>query len=407
MATFAFSNVISDITSLLFASGLQDRRTTSYMAPHAILPIVAPAPQRPAADFAIVLGWTEPEDDLCREEKSSKNSFAHTSDYMGASTLALHTEHRCVAQCPAATSYSAVEEAALVNQAPPWPPAPELIANPPSWGLQTRSSVTPPLSLVADADWDATESRSSRADAPSSSLSEIASQWFKDDDEGLTYDTRSSSVGSTDNLAASEEDATRFFIGRDGTAWPLPPQECMPRVLPAEPLDSPEESSSSSECAWSPPGYRVVWSASQWDEGSPEIKHTLSMETDASSFNDADDGTWSPCPPYHHSPSSESLDWSPATPPDLPSTALPLAELGLQWYASFGRDLDDPASRPYQDALDSGKSDDKEVDVWEAGGYFLGRDGTLWPLPPPPPPILAPPKIERGRKRLPKVLREG
>ncbi|KAI9063528.1 hypothetical protein FKP32DRAFT_1676241 [Trametes sanguinea] len=380
------------------------------MSLYTTLPIFAPAPQRPAADFATVLGWREPEDNLCGEDQSVKQDSPNISNYTGASTQALPTEHRWVAQRRATARYGAIGEPALVNQAPPWPPAPELIANPPSWGLPTHSSVAPPLSVAAHADWDATDSRSSWSDTPTSSLSGIASQWFDDEDEDLSWDTRSSSVEAGEgDKDISAEDATRFFIGRDGTAWPLPPPEFMPveDILSPEPLDSTERSSFSSECDWSRPGYRVVWSASQWDEGSAEVEHTPSTDFTDASFSDSDDGASSPCPPYHHSPSSESLDWSPATPPDLPSMALPLAELGLQWYASFGRDIDDPASCSSKDGPLSDDTGDKDADDWEAGGYFLGRDGTLWPLPPPPPPVLAPPKIERGRKRLPKVLSEG
>ncbi|KAJ2987211.1 hypothetical protein NUW54_g9494 [Trametes sanguinea] len=138
----------------------------------------------------------------------------------------------------------------------------------------------------------------------------MASQWFDDADEELSWDTRSSSVETGEgDKDISAEDATRFFIGRDGTAWPLPPPEFMPRedILSPEPLDSTERSSFSSECDWSRPGYRVVWSASQWDEGSAEVERTPSTDsTVEASFSDSDDGAWSPCPPYHHSPSSES-----------------------------------------------------------------------------------------------------
>ena len=43
-----------------------------------------------------------------------------------------------------------VQKPARVNEAPPWPPAPELIANPPNWGVPAAAEVAPPSWVASD-----------------------------------------------------------------------------------------------------------------------------------------------------------------------------------------------------------------------------------------------------------------
>ncbi|CDO75014.1 hypothetical protein BN946_scf184965.g16 [Trametes cinnabarina] len=394
MATFTSSDVITDILGLLIATRLQIAYPISPMATHDTLPILAPAPQRPAADFATVLRWEETEEFDQTEHQPDTSKLYDTLAQTGARRQYISVEDRPVAGCSDNKHWNADDDTAYMNQAPPWPPAPELIANPPNWGLPAYHSVARPLVVAEYPSYgNATEFSNDWSDEYAAGLFDQPSSPSMHSNHELSWDMRPASVGpredDKDVAAADEEDATGYFVGRDGTAWPLPPHEFMPSDDRARDrqLDAtdPGEPSPTSESQWSESGYRLVWSAEDWSEDDSETGRHSSAPGSDRYASGSEDGGW-------YSPISQ-----PPTPPDIPHTAPSLADLGWQWYASFGRDLDDPASHTRY-------LSQKDAEGCDTGGYFLGRDGTLWPLPPPPPPVFMPPKVARGRRGLPKAL---
>ena len=92
------------------------------------------------------------------------------------------------------------------DEAPAWPPAPELVANPPNWGkVQTANTMATPAVILHP--------------SPQSDDGEYAPP------PGLP----SSALGlNLPPIAPRGTVSPGYFIGSDGTEWPIPPPECMP-----------------------------------------------------------------------------------------------------------------------------------------------------------------------------------
>ncbi|KAI0372636.1 hypothetical protein BV20DRAFT_35580 [Pilatotrama ljubarskyi] len=151
------------------------------------------------------------------------------------------------------------------------------------------------------------------------------------------------------------------FVGRDGTRWPMPPMECRPYGA----------------CT------RAAATPSSCSDISPRPSSPLCATT----------------------PESSTSEDEVNTPP--PSSPLSLAELGRDWYASFGKEL---GARPIPVQVSAlGRSRVmiapsvlQHLGTANAGGdgilnparltkargasastaFFVGRDGSHWPLPP-------------------------
>ncbi|KAI1797116.1 hypothetical protein LXA43DRAFT_1138013 [Ganoderma leucocontextum] len=265
------------------------------------------------------------------------------------------------------------------NEAPAWPPAPELIANPPNWGRKASHASTLSLGL------------------------NIA-------------------------LPIASTVSCGHFIGRDGTEWPLPPTECMPesspsliahpRVLPALTLDGDK---------WTTPiraldGLEV--------DGAPFIaagnelqdKHcTLSCSTAATFLprTPADDVVLLPLRKANGKAKAEcSPRWGvigegrpkpvyPPTPllgPTLRLPSPPFLASQAAYVASESESEDGPESvgGGYWSESESeyAESDSDDSDTWSGSDvdsahgsdsdeegdfeaeFFVADDGTAWPLPP-------------------------
>ncbi|KAI0349574.1 hypothetical protein OH77DRAFT_1514843 [Trametes cingulata] len=160
---------------------------------------------------------------------------------------------------------------------------------------------------------------------------------------------------------ASSDEGTETFIGRDGTHWPMPPKECRPSG------------------GWA----SVATTISKCSETSSSPSSLVSATT----------------PEY--SSTEDELD----TPPPPQSSAPSLAELGRDWYSSFGQELGarppDGRSSGWNMPLTTGAMRGlQHLDpvVGGDGGhlahfglekgadagttFFIGRDGNHWPLPP-------------------------
>ncbi|KAI8986771.1 hypothetical protein BD414DRAFT_486996 [Trametes punicea] len=265
---------------------------------------------------------------------------------------------------------------ALVNQAPPWPPAPELIANPPNWGLPTCSNVAAQRCM-------GDPGAETHVSAPLADCSERSSRY--------------SSTGGRAGYQQEPKGTAQYFIGRDGNAWPMPPSECMPGGGGPSSLHPSRSSRLEPRC-------RIVWSADDCEDdqaGDALIPRTREDDSSGVMHSSLSPSAMSDSssPQSHRSP----IDVAP-TPPDVPHETQSLAELGRQWYATWGKEVgaasEEFLSRSTQSTPDI-ELEDTEGVYWDTGGYFLGSDGSLWPLPPPPP-THHPPKLARGRRRLPK-----
>lgn len=282
---------------------------------------------------------------------------------------------------------------------------------------------------------DATESNNDWSDASSQSGSLI----HVFDVKGRGWDSESTSGSSSEDNSQEDMDdededtcATGFFIGRDGNEWPMPPPECMPRGYlathpsPYERLGtcSPMTATDATDSLSGYEAYtsadedvlaleaiegRVVWSAEGYDGFSDEDEELEGDQLGYASHTTPPSLSHSVgnSPASGFAPSSS----HPSAPP-TPTSHCSLAELGRQWYASFGKDLQpSPSSSspdsyappmslvpPSTTAPDSCwrpcvKDDTRAGETMqrvhrrasEEQRYFLGRDGSAWPLPPPPP----------------------
>ncbi|OJT01707.1 hypothetical protein TRAPUB_7763 [Trametes pubescens] len=414
MSAALFGDVIVDINDILRALQAHDQHKPSlqYDRPPGLpFPIAVPAPQRPPSDFATILLWEEPEEE--RPASEMEDTYVHNKDaYLRSGGL--YTQRLLAGTRAMATSFRrdqyrarATADSTTSNEAPPWPPAPELIASPPNWGLATtpgQSEGTP-----ANADSDATGS---------------------DDDWSTNgWSSGDSSQEETDG-EAEDTCATGYFIGRDGMEWPMPPPECMPggflsthpspygRLGTCSPTTAADslsgyDTSEDGDAELEAVEGRVVWSAEGYDGYSDSDSDSEEYDAlDGYAIDQLGHPNHSPPPPLSHSAGnspSSGFAPSPATHPSAPSTPVPhglsLAELGRQWYASFGKDLNPvppstsstgsytphmslgPAPhlcwRPHvEEDTRARKAHHKPS---EEQRYFLGRDGSAWPLPPPPP----------------------
>ncbi|KAI0336847.1 hypothetical protein GY45DRAFT_1365782 [Cubamyces sp. BRFM 1775] len=385
MATLLCANVIANTNALTLSEKLRALWATLSDEPTESVAIVAPAPQRPAADFATILHWEESDKgvdgDKLMPPQHHNNAYLHSG---GLYTQRLLACGRVMARYATEIDYvHAMNNPALANQAPPWPPAPEHIADALTWGAPVNSGVAPPAHAPQDSDMETGASASGTGDdwsAPSfgwvvpgqDTSSDEETEW-----EGLTSSLLFDAADSED------ECATGFFIGRDGTAWPVPPRECMPHNIPVEGFRDSHPTSQHAQ-----PECRIVWSAEHSDSD-------LGSDSDSDSDSDT---TGSQSPPLDFEYSAADSERSspsttqgsqPSTPPDVP-----LANLGLLWYTSFGKELGlsttlnvhshDRASPP-PPPIETLAEEAQRAGLFDTGGFFLGRDGSLWPLPPSPP----------------------
>ncbi|KAI0372057.1 hypothetical protein BV20DRAFT_140307 [Pilatotrama ljubarskyi] len=428
MAALAFPDVIADITSLLLALQANFQPKTASTPELMPLPIVAPAPQRPAADFATVLGWREPE----HEPQGRATSPTHpiNDGYLrsgGLYTQRVLARGRLVAAYAAQCEYAhAMNVPALVNQAPPWPPAPELIANPPDWGHPLPGETVAPQWYAPEVTYtDATERIEGYDEAltAGSEPTSLASQSTRDGREER-WDAASSQT-SVASDASYEECATGYFVGRDGTVWPLPPHECMPGSHPSpyELLLDATKPRQSQACS------PMVLDASL--DAGPVALEVLGVEAgtlpspSVAALHVQDSleagGPWSGSRPgSQESSSSVASSEPPVTPSSGAAMSVPsLADLGRQWYDSFGKDLHAVLSNPqtglrscsstemaeglldpvrdfiqveevffpppYKRETESPRIPDVQAQCTLMDAYVLGRNGCLWPYPPPPP----------------------
>ncbi|KAM5535931.1 hypothetical protein V8D89_010371 [Ganoderma adspersum] len=271
------------------------------------------------------------------------------------------------------------------NAAPAWPPAPELIANPPNWG--PKATGRPSSNLVLN----------------------IA-------------------------LPVASTVSAGHFVGRDGTEWPLPPTECMPKSSPspiAPPQARPTLALGSSK--WTAPNavLDTVEGADAWFLAELHAKHgTLSCSTAATSLphTPADEVVLLPvrkakvvCAPRwgvigDGRPNSRPEPACPPTPFLGPSLCLPSppfveseaayddetesvigywseSESGSE-YSESEYDDDEWSVRSVYDS-DSDDEGESEPD------FFLASDGAAWPLPPVDLSTAAG-AIHRGRNPVPK-----
>ena len=283
---------------------------------------------------------------------------------------------QAIAPWPATNAFAGADHA------PQWPPSAPLVANPPSWGAATPRPPTSPqnaLALWTDADAPTESPAPLPVASPTPDLPLIA----------LTANKR---------RAPRAAPAPGFYIGADGTEWPLPPPECMPPslVAPCAPLTLNHLRALSARrktpASRSPPR-RAAPGATAWP-------------TDASPFSSSD-----------ASPAS-STDL--ATPPGLPAPVGGVARAGAL-PVGYGRPvaikarvpaspletalgLDIPLTNlwndvPEEDSDVPGEDSDEEEE--EESGYVLGLSGMLWPRPPKNPRAFAG-VFHRGRNPVPK-----
>ncbi|EIW55615.1 uncharacterized protein TRAVEDRAFT_22110 [Trametes versicolor FP-101664 SS1] len=443
MSASLFADVIVDIKDILRALQTYDQHkpstSTQYDRPPGLpFPIAMPVPQRTPGHFATILTYEEPEAERPASSSAVEDSYVqHKDDYLRSGGE--YTQRLLTLARGTATSFrkDIYRDSTTSNEAPPWPPAPELVANPPNWGFVATTSHSGNTS--EDAEMDATESDNDWSDASSQSGSLI----HVFDVKGRAWDSESTSGSSSEDSSHGETDdedentyATGYFIGRDGTQWPMPPPECMPGGYlsthpspnermgtwsPTTPTDATESlsgyeaytSADEDVLALEAIEGRVVWSAEGYESGSSDtdFDEDERLEDDRLEY-----------PSHLTPPLSYSVGNSPAsgfapspTHPSAPSTPtahLSLAELGRQWYASFGKDLQPSPSNsspdsyappmslvppsttaqdscwgpPFEGKTRSGRTMRKvHHRAIEEQCYFLGRDGSAWPLPPPPP----------------------
>ncbi|KAI0642216.1 hypothetical protein C8Q79DRAFT_1013509 [Trametes meyenii] len=149
--------------------------------------IISPRPQVCAYNFAKILRWEESLDTLeLLSGAASEKSLAHIQSG-GVYTQRVLACGREVAKYVEATQYAlGAMDPASANQAPPWPPAPQLVAGHIHIGLRSEIAYTYGAYTA-------------------------------------TYEAaRSTSRIRVQHHAAEVE----TFIGRDGTEWPMPPPEC-------------------------------------------------------------------------------------------------------------------------------------------------------------------------------------
>ncbi|KAI0646404.1 hypothetical protein C8Q79DRAFT_667765 [Trametes meyenii] len=341
----------------------------------------------------------------------------------------------------ASTDHQRTACTALVNQAPPWPPVLNVAA------YQPRAPQPPTVSPGAneadrsfeDDEWSDTSSElyeyeknhryvdTCEEQSWSTEWTTLPDEFDYDDDESDEEDEPKGSGGEL------PECATGFFIGRDGTAWPMPPPECMPGASPSpyqQDIASDRSRESSRESAhpglkeathtgpnrgrdtrpkplmrrWANTTHSVSRSA-QKPIGKPPSPDAVGTEVGMVRSPESSSPT-SPSPPGSLAPtlsdsvSPPSYSPIPSTPPDE-SSYPSLADLGRQWYASFGKALGAqfgiggaypqcPPQRAPRAIEPQGLSESSSLSYSSMGGFnsethVVGRHGLVWPRPPPPP----------------------
>ncbi|KAH9896966.1 hypothetical protein C8Q73DRAFT_789257 [Cubamyces lactineus] len=388
MATLFCANVIADTNTLTLSAKLQALWATLSEEPNECVAIAAPAPQRPAADFATILHWEESDEDTDGDDlmppKHHNDAYLHSG---GLYTQRVLARGRIMARYATEIDYMhAMNDPALANQAPPWPPAPEHVADALTWGAPASIGVAPHAYAPQDGDIETGASVSDTSDdwsAPSFGWTACIHD-ASGDEESSWGGFASSRYEDADS---EDECATGFFIGHDGTAWPMPPPECLPHGCSAgggsKEIDSASERMQP-EC-W------IVWSAAdEEDHSAGSHSPTLDFESSAGDSERSSPST------------TEGSLVTPTSQPSAPQD-VPLADLGRLWYTSFGKELG--LSTTLDALIDVGARsppmpiealaeeilpvcslpEASSVRLFAADGFFLGRDGSLWPLPPSPP----------------------
>ncbi|KAI0777783.1 hypothetical protein BD413DRAFT_610083 [Trametes elegans] len=424
MSSHLFTDVNTDTNSLLLFLGPRASPPPLPRAVHASLPVIAPAPQRPAADFATILCWEESEDTPQHNLEGTQPTNDAYLKSGGLYMQNLFAQGRIMAKYAEGIYHQeAMSDPALMNQAPPWPPAPELVANPPDWGRPMQNAVTPPALSSASRALDVarpsdTCSWSSMGSNVSSKPSDFLGERSWDTDGTSAY----SEDGDEDGVA-DDEYATGWFVGRDGSLWPVPPPECAPAGYKFPRKRAAATATAASCAATGIPTFLVGDCGAQ--SCNPEPAGLVVWAADTAGW-DSDDSSMSSVSPSRSHTASPPSPELPTTPPDVGS-APSLADLGRQWYASFGKDIGAPPlsasfdPRPFVPPATTAQSSAPEEvpgtfrrgrGVGSRGaspvpgpgkhpGYFVGRDGIVWPLPPPPP-VAYSSRNERGRTRIPK-----
>ncbi|KAI0674404.1 hypothetical protein C8Q78DRAFT_989347 [Trametes maxima] len=351
MPACTFPNVIADINALLLSVKLQVPLDSVAMYKSPPLPIVAPAPQRPKEDYATILNWKEDVEELYH--------------------------------------YNTSDASAVDDGAPPWPPVLNFATHQPR-APQPSSSVGANGAGCSfeDDEWSDTSSElyeaelEHRVDDPPDEYDEYESNEEDSDEESTN------SKGSGGGRCA-----TGFFIGRDGTAWPMPPPECMPGSSPSpyQQTTARDRSHPSHKMPKPPSSAQVVPRPSRVAAapGSP-----LSPLTSPSPPGSSTSPTSEAASPPSSSP-------YPATPPDAPTSGCPsLIDLGRQWYASFGKALGarfggrsspmrlserSPLAIESRGPLQSPPPSSPSMGRMDSETHVVGRHGLVWPRPPPPP----------------------
>ncbi|KAI0675776.1 hypothetical protein C8Q78DRAFT_1006536 [Trametes maxima] len=283
--------------------------------------IVSPRPQVCAYNFAKILNWEESDTPELLGGSASSDSKSLAYIQSGGQYLQrVLARGREVAKYAAATQYvfETTFDPARANQAPPWPPAPQLVAAHASNRKRTETTY---------------------ARSP--------------------CNTRGTAQKATrTHIRPRIANEVETFIGRDGTKWPMPPPECRGSTLiwrgtdratfPHSPTPPLSDETSSTVRGSSALSASSVSTPASWDDGNPTSTSATSTFPELgrqwyASFG-AEVGAVLPSDAVPHSPGHSARS------------------LSLSEY--------------------SGERLSAAVYYGSRGNVVVGKDGALWPLPP-------------------------
>ncbi|KAI0787659.1 hypothetical protein C8Q74DRAFT_1366496 [Fomes fomentarius] len=259
----------------------------------------------------------------------------------------------------------------FVNEAPQWPPSADLVFNPPQWGAEIAP---PPFDPFQEDEGD--------VQCPAPQSAKIC---------GLA---ESSPLEHNSKTIASSTATPGFFIGRDGTQWPLPPAEFMPtapihppglqrghralpeRVASSDRSDDPKSRDRDGHTHGSP----------QTTSGSSPASSSVGLVTPENKSE----------PIFSYRPDPRAGVIGEGRPKHGGRMSSKVAKeksfagghtnaLGLDLYA-------------FRDVGTRKSSRDTDPEV----GFFRGRDGNWWPLPPMEVLLASVGHVHRGRNPVPK-----
>lgn len=360
------------------------------LKPRVVIPqrFVVPRPQKGPDSYAQILKWKEEEDVLPREISRDAGYREHqvSATLCGVVAIGTHTskylrhggiyESRVLFKCREMAQQMkndgyrrTMNDPRFMNEAPQWPPSVDLVFNPPQWGAENA----PPL-------FDPFQEDGGDVQLPAPQSATIC---------GLA---ESSPLEHDSNTIASSTATPGFFIGRDGTQWPLPPAEFMP-TAPIRPpgLPAPQR------------GYRAL----------PE-RVASSDRSDDPKSRDRDSHTHgSPQTTSGSSPASSSVGL--VTPENKSEPIFsyrpdPRAGVIGEGRPKHGGRMSSKVAKEKSFAgghtnalgLDLDTSRDVETrksapDTDPEVGFFRGRDGNWWPLPPMEVLLASVGRVHRGR----------